>query len=72
MFSDPAKKKIKNLRAFHLANILSLKFVRLLNLRWTKTVQNQNIIKVVSIETSCIIIPIIELSKSEGRMHIIY
>lgn len=30
MFSDPAK-KIKNLGAFHLANILSLRFVRLLN-----------------------------------------
>lgn len=41
MFSDPAK-KIKNLGAFHLANILSLRFVRLLNLRrYIKQTTNQ-------------------------------
>lgn len=39
MFSDPAQ-KIKDLEAFHLANILSLRYGRLLNLRRLKKKKN--------------------------------
>lgn len=82
VFWDPAKKKRKrkDLGAFHLANILSFRFVRRSNLSrckklskyWlTKDFQNQNI-KMVTIETHNTIILAVGLPKSKRRMHIFY